>query len=271
MALLSLSLLVVAAVAATPEQLHIALTGVPGQMLVQWATQSAAATSEEVSWGICPDTTAHVVQGESFVFDDSGSMTTPLRLHSAVLAGLPTTLDVRVCYAVGGTSVGASFGPNPSRPKVRWCAEGTGWHVWHRAVRCSQVWAVFADLGLDNDVALPSLLQASAAGAFDGIISPGDFAYDLQDNSGDTGNQFMNAVQPMVAAAPFMVTAGNHEADSNNDFAQYNARSVWPRMKTAHAYRDLRPANRSHSTQPRGMSHSRPPPAACLAEGGGNA
>merc|ERR1711871_515525 len=50
----------------------------------------------------------------------------------------------------------------------------------------------------------------------------GDIAYDL--NLGPRGDDYMRGVSPMAATYPWMFTAGNHEADCNYTYANYNAR-----------------------------------------------
>ncbi len=39
----------------------------------------------------------------------------------------------------------------------------------------------------------------------------GDFAYDMGDNNGTVGDEFMNIMQPLIAHFPYMVSPGNHE------------------------------------------------------------
>jgi hypothetical protein len=55
------------------------------------------------------------------------------------------------------------------------------------------------------------------------VIHAGDWAYDLEDNNGEVGNDFLNAIQPVAANFPWMGAPGNHEADSNT-FDQYKSR-----------------------------------------------
>jgi len=177
---------------------HLALTGRPDEMLVQYATASAAAFPTVVYYGEDCTQLDLSATGDSFVFDDNGTMTAPLRLHNVVLTGLrPRTT---YCYTFGA-GAGASqlgeafnFTSGPTRPGG------------------SKTYAIFADLGLDQDIALPALYAAAAAGQYDAIVSSGDYAYDMSSNYGQTGNEFMQAMQPITARIPMNVAAGNHGA-----------------------------------------------------------
>ena len=55
-------------------------------------------------------------------------------------------------------------------------------------------------------------LQLDAAlDMYDAVLHIGDFAYDLDDDDGKVGDEFMRMVEPLTARAPYMVAAGNHE------------------------------------------------------------
>ncbi|KAI8432466.1 hypothetical protein MSG28_004852 [Choristoneura fumiferana] len=49
-------------------------------------------------------------------------------------------------------------------------------------------------------------------GHFDLILHVGDFAYDMHDDDGKRGDQFMRQIQPLAAMVPYMTCPGNHEA-----------------------------------------------------------
>jgi hypothetical protein len=49
------------------------------------------------------------------------------------------------------------------------------------------------------------------------VIHAGDWAYDLEDNNGQVGNDFFNAIQPIAATYPWMGAPGNqYEQAANN-------------------------------------------------------
>jgi hypothetical protein len=69
---------------------------------------------------------------------------------------------------------------------------------------------------------MPLLLADAASGAIDVVVHIGDAAYDLDSNSGATGDAFMVQIEPLAAHLPYMICPGNHE--SANDFYEYRMR-----------------------------------------------
>lgn len=49
-------------------------------------------------------------------------------------------------------------------------------------------------------------------------------AYDLEDDGGANGNAYMNGVQPIASRLSYAVGPGNHEADADASFTQYQSR-----------------------------------------------
>lgn len=58
---------------------------------------------------------------------------------------------------------------------------------------------------------LPYIEEDVAKGHYDFIIHVGDFAYDMHDDNGALGSQFLNSIQPIATKLPYMVCPGNHE------------------------------------------------------------
>ncbi|CDX47502.1 Purple acid phosphatase [Caenorhabditis elegans] len=76
--------------------------------------------------------------------------------------------------------------------------------------------AIFGDLSVYKGApSIKQLTDATHDNHFDVIIHIGDIAYDLHDDEGNRGDDYMNAVQPFAAYVPYMVFAGNHESDSH--------------------------------------------------------
>jgi hypothetical protein len=84
------------------------------------------------------------------------------------------------------------------------------------------VFAVYADFGLSNDESMLSLYADAEERAFDYVLHAGDWAYDFDANSGQTGNEFMRDVSNFAAHYPMMPACGNHE--SHHNFSQYQSR-----------------------------------------------
>ena len=58
------------------------------------------------------------------------------------------------------------------------------------------------------------------------VIHYGDLAYNLENQSGKRGNDFMNGIQPIAATLPYMIVPGNHEVRFN--FSNVNMRFRMP-------------------------------------------
>lgn len=50
-------------------------------------------------------------------------------------------------------------------------------------------------------------------GYFDAVFHDGDFAYDMHDENGFTGDEFMRQMEPITAYVPYQVSVGNHEKE----------------------------------------------------------
>ncbi|CAG9317825.1 unnamed protein product [Blepharisma stoltei] len=59
-----------------------------------------------------------------------------------------------------------------------------------------------------------------------GILHMGDIAYDLDDEDGKVGDDYLNMIQPIAATYPYMTVPGNHEKADN--FTQYINRFNMP-------------------------------------------
>jgi hypothetical protein len=63
--------------------------------------------------------------------------------------------------------------------------------------------------------------EAAVLGKYDALLHTGDYAYDLSSLNGTMGDNYMTAMQPVIAALPYMTTTGNHESHTN--FTHYQA------------------------------------------------
>ncbi|KAL8559759.1 hypothetical protein ACOMHN_002292 [Nucella lapillus] len=90
---------------------------------------------------------------------------------------------------------------------------------------------VFGDLGLYTQ-SIPALVAEALKGEYTAAIHAGDMAYNLKDDNGLVGDQFMAKIEPFAAFLPYMTCPGNHEIDSDT-FIHYRHRfsmpgSPWP-------------------------------------------
>lgn len=94
--------------------------------------------------------------------------------------------------------------------------------------------ALFGDLGYQNEVSLPYLSkEVQQEDRYDVIFHIGDMgelpgggemldialtgflAYDLQERNGEQGNDFMRSIEKVAARVPYMTCPGNHERYDN--------------------------------------------------------
>jgi 3',5'-cyclic AMP phosphodiesterase CpdA len=80
--------------------------------------------------------------------------------------------------------------------------------------------AIYGDLGNENGQSIPWLMSEVEKNRIDAVFHIGDIAYDLADNSGKNGDEFMRRIEPIASKVPYMVVPGNHEAAWN--FSHYD-------------------------------------------------
>eukprot|EP00937_MAST-01D_sp_MAST-1D-sp2_P006073 g6073.t1 len=221
-----------------PEQLHIALASSQGVerpndgMAVSWSTGARTNTST-LLWSLSPGVSPATATAAA------GAATHLLAHwhHHAVVTGLPTA--TRVYYRVGDAAAG-------------WSAERS--FTTAPADDAPLVASVFGDLGYGqngNALATRARLEAlKDAGAFDLVWHLGDIGYAddafLHAPTAMTYEQvyddFMNDLQNVSAAVPYMVAPGNHESECHSpaclasstfrtalsNFSAYNARWRMP-------------------------------------------
>ena len=61
---------------------------------------------------------------------------------------------------------------------------------------------------------------------YDMILHIGDFAYDMFNENGERGDEFMRQIEPIAAYVPYMTCPGNHEYAYN--FSHYKFRFTMP-------------------------------------------
>ena len=86
--------------------------------------------------------------------------------------------------------------------------------------------AIYGDMGNINAVSLPRLQRETQSGLYDMILHVGDFAYDMNNENGTRGDEFMRQIEPIAAYVPYMTCPGNHENAYN--FSHYKFRFTMP-------------------------------------------
>uniref|UniRef100_UPI003EB79A87 acid phosphatase type 7 precursor n=1 Tax=Danio rerio TaxID=7955 RepID=UPI003EB79A87 len=191
-----------------PEQVHISYPGVQNSMLVTWS--SANKTDSVVEYGLWGGKLfSHSATGNSSIFINEGAEYRVMYIHRVLLTDL-----------------------RPAASYVYHCGSGAGWSelffftALNESVFFSPRFALFGDLGNENPQSLSRLQKETQIGTYDVILHIGDFAYDLYEDNGRIGDEFMKQIQSIAAYVPYMTCPGNHEWAFN--FSQYRARFSMP-------------------------------------------
>ena len=75
----------------------------------------------------------------------------------------------------------------------------------------SPVFLVYGDFGYDNAQSMSRIQAEVSAGGIDAILHVGDLAYDMFEDEGRKGDNFMNMIQSVSTQIPYMTLPGNHE------------------------------------------------------------
>ncbi|XP_032237030.1 acid phosphatase type 7 [Nematostella vectensis] len=223
MATLSLCLLLILVEACQaddtrPEQIHLAYTGTSSERIVNYVTQSTdEGLGTMVAYGTDPDRLSLKAIGDSFVYDIplwhkdpeisaiynvSKADPRQFSIHNVKLTGLQP--NTKYYYKVGDVNqtMSDTFSFSTKENNI--------------------IYAVYGDMGYSNAVSLPQLVQEARDGHFQAVIHVGDLAYDFYQKDADTGDNFMNAIQPVATLVPYMALPGNHEHRFN--FSHYKNR-----------------------------------------------
>lgn len=205
----------------SPEQVHISLSDSETSMTVTWAANypSPGSTVEYTPVSSPNDTVPF------FAYSAQGTWTTFLNKNKPYIL----QRHLHSCKAVMTELIPGQF------YKYRVGSEIYGW---------SDVFAfeakrdfttnplsrmlVYGDFGVGDQIyaTMARLIQETETYKYDAIIHNGDFAYDLDSEMGEVGDEFMRSIEPIASKVPYMVSEGNHEGGST--ILHYNYRFSMP-------------------------------------------
>lgn len=192
-----------------PEQVHLSYTGHPATMTVTWTTFSWTPSVVEFSPLPGPPSFNLTAYGSTNLFIDGGPKHRKMFIHRVTLENL-----------------------NPGQKYVYHCGSSLGWspQFYFRALQVGSSWgprlAVFGDMGNDNAQSLSRLQKETQMEMYDAILHVGDFAYDMDEDDAQVGDEFMRQIESVAAYVPYMTCPGNHEEAYN--FSNYRNRFSMP-------------------------------------------
>ncbi|XP_072545878.1 acid phosphatase type 7 isoform X3 [Salminus brasiliensis] len=191
-----------------PEQVHISYPGVKGSMVITWTTFDKTDSMVEYNlWG--GKLFSQTAKGMSTLFVDGGSEKRKMYIHRVTLSDL-----------------------SPGSAYVYHCGSEAGWSdiffftALNESTSFSPRFALFGDMGNENPQSLARLQKETQAGMYDVILHIGDFAYDMHEDNGRIGDEFMKQIESIAAYVPYMTCPGNHEWAYN--FSHYRNRFSMP-------------------------------------------
>ncbi|KAG4063568.1 hypothetical protein PC123_g1602 [Phytophthora cactorum] len=205
-----------------PKHVHTAYGRTPGSLAVQWMTKEFCGEGDaqlqmmegyhaniEVEG---PNATPVTAWANTTLFEDNGEKQSKRWLHVVRLEGLKP--DTRYTYVVGNAHYASWSIPYVTKTAPAPLTAGEK----PKPTR----FLVTGDIGYQNAATLPMMQSEVAEGVVDGVVSVGDYAYDLNMIDGHVGDIFMQEIEPIAASVPFMVCPGNHE--THNVFSHYSQR-----------------------------------------------
>ena len=210
------------AISIVPEQVHIAWTGVPTSMSVTWASDIQTSGSSVQYTPV----DSYDEQVTAYEFSAAGNWTS--FANNPTFKGI-TQRVLNVCTAYMTNLIQGRL----YAYKVGSDANGWSQQFAFRAMRDFSLketvkLLVYGDFSTGEDSADTIMrLQAEVnTDEYDAIFHNGDFAYDLDSDSGRIGDDFLNFIEPVASRLPYMTSQGNHEVGRNK--LHYMSRFTMP-------------------------------------------
>ena len=185
------------ALAQQPEQAHLALTGKPGELSLDFMAHEANCSA---GWGAQLATTPDFTAADfiaAYACTDFTASSAQLSLAVRVL--LPGLVAGTTYYYVAGAE-------GLQRP---WSQVYSFTHATGSQRAGGPVYAVLADFGFYNAESIKKLEAEAFEGRYDMLLHAGDLAYDLDTDAGRVGDGYMRQLSPIVSGMPYNMIPGN--------------------------------------------------------------
>ena len=187
-----------------PEQIHLSHKK-DGVVNVEWVTPYIPKGTTYLQWGD-ENNLSFSFESNPLSFIDGGSENRTIYTYLATMSNLES--NTKYHYRVGGdyddwSDILSMKTPPKDYPlRIFW----------------------YGDLGTEHpdSISIEKIQDEIVNNNVDMVIHVGDFAYDMNDQNGRTGDLFMNSIEPIASAIPYMVCLGNHESAYN--FSHYTYR-----------------------------------------------
>ena len=192
------------------QQIHISLTGNPGQTQITWTTNYS-----DNNYGILYGKIIHNKCNLDFKEENN------IKINKFNNNGL--SLNGRITYLHYGLL-------NNLMPSTNYCykiynsnetSETYSFKMYDYKKSKTNI-IVYGDLDTLNQKTILNVKKTILDYNVDFILHNGDMAYDLYENNGTTGDIFMNQIQRISAQHHYMTSVGNHERMYN--FSHYKNR-----------------------------------------------
>ena len=201
-----------------PQQVHISYTDEPTEMMITWVTLSIPDIAT-IKYSLAldyPILTSNTSSNNITQFVDDGPLHRVIYINRVLLTDL--TIGGEYFYVCGTEKYGWS-----SVYQFTTMRNFTEFGEYPRII-------FYGDLGDTNSISLSSIQNMVETTDINAILHIGDFAYDLLDNNGLVGDQFMMDIEPIAAYTPYMTAVGNHEAGYN--YSHYRNRFTMPNFSS---------------------------------------